>query len=216
MPSFGFAACCVALPNSPISSTVALLARARKFQTLVSLPTRFAMCFIALAMFMVMLLPVSGVGYPIAEGLPPAWIGPHIFVTGANGDQQSLPFGVGMVPFIPVLIMVLREVVAGALRSMAATKGLVLAARMSGKLKAWVQGMTIITAFAMPCLLFEMSAWHLWVVAIMTWLCALLSLYSIIEYIVVNKAVLAQLVARRPMVDDADVKSPDSQPASDS
>lgn len=158
----------------------------------------FCDVFYRLAMFMVMLLPIGGVGYTPDDSLPWAWFGPPV-VVNQGAESFDVAFGVGLVPFIPVLLMVLREVVAGALRSMAATKGLVLAARMSGKIKAWVQGMTIITAFALPALLFGRDTWHLWLVAGMTWVCAILSVYSIIEYIVVNKAVLAQLIQRRPM-----------------
>ena len=41
--------------------------------------------------------------------------------------------------------MVIRELIAGALRAMTAARGLVLAARTSGTVKAWFQGVTIIT-----------------------------------------------------------------------
>jgi CDP-diacylglycerol--glycerol-3-phosphate 3-phosphatidyltransferase len=93
--------------------------------------------------------------------------------------------------------MVLREIIAGALRAMTATRGLVLAARTSGKVKAWVQGTTIITCLAFPACWFVRAEWHLTWGWWATWLCAVISVGSILEYIWVNRGTLAQLIKRQ-------------------
>jgi CDP-diacylglycerol--glycerol-3-phosphate 3-phosphatidyltransferase len=147
-----------------------------------------------LSLFLVLLLPPSGIGYPIAEPAGFDWIWrPLVFDLG-NGVNGS-----GLVPFLPVLIMVLREIVACALRSMAATKGLVLAARMSGKVKAWFQGTAIISILALPAFLGGPADWHLIYASAILWLCAVLSAGSMLEYIYVNREVLANLVERRQL-----------------
>lgn len=160
-----------------------------------------------LSIFLVFLLPAGGIGYIVSAAGPgtsdglidPAHLhGQAIHVTGwINGHAQ---LGVGMVPWLPVFLMVLREIVAGALRAMAATKGLVLAARNSGKLKAWLQGLTITGLMAMPAFTFQQAEWHLTVGFWATWLCCAVSLYSIAEYIWINRGVLRQLAQRKPMM----------------
>ena len=101
--------------------------------------------------------------------------------------------GAGLVPWLPVALMVLRELVAGALRAMTASRGLVLAARTSGKIKAWFQGVTLITIMAFPAFWFRLEPWHLTYAFYATWACAILSVISIIEYIWVNRLILSQL-----------------------
>lgn len=103
----------------------------------------------------------------------------------------------GLVPWLPVLLMTLREIIAGALRAMTATKGLVLAARTSGKVKAWVQGATIITCLGLPAAFATEALWVLHWAFWATWLCALLSVLSICEYIWVNRGTLALLIERK-------------------
>ena len=102
-----------------------------------------------------------------------------------------------MVPWLPVTLMVLREVMAGALRAMTATRGLVLAARSSGKLKAWLQGFTIITVVGLPAVCGGCLPWHLVYARWATWICALVSIASISEYVWVNRSVLARLGPER-------------------
>jgi CDP-diacylglycerol--glycerol-3-phosphate 3-phosphatidyltransferase len=155
----------------------------------------FCDVFYRLFMFLVFLLPAGGVGYAV----PPdalahwwRWLGPPVYAVDAHGV-----LGAAAVPFIPVLLMTLREIVAGALRAMAATQGIVLAARNSGKLKAWLQGVTLITVCGLPALLGERSAWHLPLLAVLAWICAVVSVGSIIEYLWVNRRALAQLAAAR-------------------
>jgi CDP-diacylglycerol--glycerol-3-phosphate 3-phosphatidyltransferase len=99
---------------------------------------------------------------------------------------------------LAVFLQVMREFIAGSLRAMAATKGLVLAARWSGKIKATVQGVAMITTLLLPVIFGGWQAWHLQVGVLLFWVAAVLSTYSIIEYLVVNQAVLQQLVQRRP------------------
>jgi len=145
-----------------------------------------------ISLFLVLLLPAGGTGYAVPPGQAGLnWIWqPLVFDLGAGLS------GAGMMPFLPVLLMVLREIVAGALRSMAATKGLVLAARTSGKVKAWFQGTLIISCLAIPAIL-GMAQWNLLYNAVFCWICAALSVCSMAEYIFVNRGVLAQLVQRR-------------------
>lgn len=152
----------------------------------------FCDVFYRVTLFLVLLLPPGLAGYPIDEpvGLDPV-AGPLVFTVADGGHAR------GMLPFLPVLLMVLREVVAGALRSMSATRGLVLAARTSGKVKAWFQGTTIVAALGLPALLGQ-AEWQLTAYAWAAWICAALSIGSMAEYIWVNRATLASLVERRP------------------
>jgi len=73
----------------------------------------------------------------------------------------------------------------------------VLAARTSGKIKAWVQGAAIITIMAWPACWFQLSSWHLTYAYWACWVCALASVASIIEYIWVNRELLRGLIDRR-------------------
>jgi CDP-diacylglycerol--glycerol-3-phosphate 3-phosphatidyltransferase len=151
----------------------------------------FCDVFYRIALFVVMLLPANGLAYPVAESG-----GVNVLTTPLTFALADGSYARGFFPFVPVLIMVLREVVAGALRSMSATKGLVLAARMSGKVKAWFQGTLIVTALGLPAV-FGMHDWHLEFTSIACWVCAALSAGSMIEYIWVNRPTLSQLVERR-------------------
>jgi CDP-diacylglycerol--glycerol-3-phosphate 3-phosphatidyltransferase len=150
-----------------------------------------------LSIFLVLLLPP---GLAATAGAEPAnawWQPLSLAVSDGNG---GVAIGLGLMPFLPVLLMVIREVIAGALRSMCATKGLVLAARNSGKLKAWIQGMTLISVLVFPAFTAGVVAPWMYLYAIaMAWLCAILSIASMAEYIYVNRGILAQLTARRPM-----------------
>lgn len=164
--------------------------------------------------FLALLLPAAGVGYAVTldpaaaahalgaassrYDLIPAdrlWPGQVVYVVGQDGGAPLL--ATSPVPWLPVFLMVMREVVAGALRAMTATRGLVLAARTSGKIKAWVQGITLITLLAFPACFWYRAEWHLAWGWFATWACALVSVGSILEYIWVNRATLRQLVARR-------------------
>jgi phosphatidylglycerophosphate synthase len=166
-----------------------------------------------LGVFLILLLPVAGVGYAVTAGGPAGitlgeatarfdvipldhlWPGQLVYVTGTINGQPQL--ATSPVPWLPVFLMVMREIIAGALRAMTATKGLVLAARTSGKVKAWIQGITIITLFAYPACFWYRAEWHLAWGFWMTWLCALVSVASILEYIWVNRGVLGQMLSRR-------------------
>ena len=160
----------------------------------------FCDVFYRIFMFMILLLPAGGVGQIVL--IPQeisTWyflIYPPIYSVASESAANGIQQGTGLIPFLPVLIMALREIVAGALRSMAASKGLVLAARMSGKIKAWMQGATIITACGLPVFFGGPYEWQVWLMVGMTWACAILSTYSIIEYFIINKEVLSQLVER--------------------
>lgn len=151
-----------------------------------------------IGVFLAYLLPAglwsgAALAFPVGpEALPLGEVPGQLVILAADGSAHA-----GLVPWLPVFLMVLREIVAGALRAMTATKGLVLAARTSGKVKAWIQGLTIITCVAFPGAFFSEKTWILWWASIMTWVCAVLSVASICEYIWVNRPVLAQLVERR-------------------
>ena len=159
-----------------------------------------------MGIFLVYLLPVAGVGYPIAIAggeVVPNTVG-YVATTSAIADvQQSIylvgtaTYGAALVPWFPVFLMVIRELIAGALRAMTAARGLVLAARTSGKIKAWFQGVTIITVMAFPAFWFQLQPWHLTYAFWATWACAILSVASIIEYIWVNRVVLGQLAVKK-------------------
>ena len=158
-----------------------------------------------IGIFMVYLLPVAGVGYPIAaaEGTVVANTVGYVATTSSMNDlQQSMyvltdgAVGAGLVPWLPVFLMVLRELIAGALRAMTAARGLVLAARTSGKIKAWFQGVTIISVMGFPAFWFRLEPWHLTYAFWATWACAILSVGSIIEYIWVNRRILGQLAEK--------------------
>jgi phosphatidylglycerophosphate synthase len=173
-----------------------------------------------MGMFLVFLLPVAGVGYPIAyddwKGIEPivygGWngmsptvgftatftpftsIGQPVYLISTDGRGA---WGAGLVPWAPVFLMVIRELIAGALRAMTAARGLVLAARTSGKIKAWFQGATIITVMAFPAFWFRLEPWHLTYAFWATWTCAALSVFSIGEYIWVNRQTLRQLADKK-------------------
>mgnify|MGYP001065615467 CR=1 FL=1 len=156
----------------------------------------FCDVFYRLTVFMVYLLPVGGVGYALAEPTNWWWQPLSFAVADGAGGTQLVA---GTVPFIPVLLMTLREIIAGALRSMAATKGLVLAARTSGKVKAWLQGVTVISLVGWPAVTVGQAEWQLTFAIVATWICALVSVASIVEYIWVNRDVLGQLAMRKKL-----------------
>jgi phosphatidylglycerophosphate synthase len=167
----------------------------------------FCDVFYRIGVFLVMLLPAGGIGYQLsAHDLIPGaatepltmaslWPGHLVFATSVRDGVATL--ATSPIPWLPVFLMVMREIVAGALRAMTATRGLVLAARTSGKVKAWVQGTTIITSLAFPACFFVRAEWHLTWGWWATWVCAIISLISIVEYIYVNRGVLAQLLKRQ-------------------
>ncbi|WP_066648186.1 CDP-diacylglycerol--glycerol-3-phosphate 3-phosphatidyltransferase [Christensenella timonensis] len=93
----------------------------------------------------------------------------------------------GKVGLIPVLIIEARELIIGGVRSLAASKGVVIAADMSGKLKTVVQFVAIILLLLndWPFMFVPVS-----VGSILIWVSAALAVYSCIEYMVKNAKVL--------------------------
>lgn len=156
--------------------------------------------------FLLLLLPpglAAGVAHQAFRVDEPAntALAPLVFLAGRDAGGQNI-YVSGLVPFVPVLVMIVREIVAGALRSMAATKGLVLAARTSGKVKAWIQGMTIGGIFALPAFFAPFhgfGAWMLHAATIATWVSAIASAASMAEYLWVNRGVLGSLIQRRSL-----------------
>jgi CDP-diacylglycerol--glycerol-3-phosphate 3-phosphatidyltransferase len=147
-----------------------------------------------LSVFLVLLLPAGGTGYPVP--LDFSTVGQLVFAVG-RGDDGVVVLGAGLAPWLPVLLMVIREVVAGALRAMTASRGLILAARTSGKVKAWLQGVALITILSWPSCWFRLEAWHLAYAYWACWICAAVSVASMVEYIHVNRALLRGLLDRR-------------------
>jgi len=132
-----------------------------------------------MAMFLVFLLPVAGVGYPIMYG---EWHGMSVDGTVGFTANYAAFVDVGQ----PIYLLSTEA------------RGLVLAARTSGKIKAWFQGVTIITVMAFPAFWFRLEPWHLTYAFWATWACAILSVASIIEYIWVNRKILGQLATKAP------------------
>ena len=179
------------------------IARARKeVSDFGKLADPFCDVFYRMSVFLVFLLPAGHHGYPvpveIADDKTSHALKQLVFAVGRD-EHQRVILGAGLVPWLPVLLMVLRENVAGALRSMTATKGLVLAARWSGKLKAWLQGTAIISILAFPACWFELSPWHLTYAYWACWVCAVVSVTSMAEYLWVNRTVLKSLVDHHPI-----------------
>lgn len=85
----------------------------------------------------------------------------------------------GMIPFIPVFIMIARDTVVDGCRMIAANNGKVVAAQLMGKLKTVFQMVTI-ALILLNNLPFELI--HLPVADIMVWMSALVSLVSGIQY----------------------------------
>lgn len=92
----------------------------------------------------------------------------------------------GKIGFVVVLILIGRELLIGAVRQVAASKGVVMAADKSGKLKAVVQYVAIVVLLLnnWP---FVFTTFDVGLCLI--WISAVLSVYSCIEYMVKNKAV---------------------------
>lgn len=88
----------------------------------------------------------------------------------------------------PVVVMILigRELLIGAVRQVAASKGVIMAADKSGKLKTVVQFVAIIILllnnWPFVFTTFDVGLFLIWISAV-------LSIYSCIEYMVKNKAV---------------------------
>lgn len=151
----------------------------------------FCDVFYRMGVMLCAILPAGVVGLAVAQPTDPRWQTP----TYASGGADELILGTGIFPFLPVLIMVLREIAAGALRAMCATKGLVLAARLSGKIKAWFQGFTLISCLGVAALFTGYNDEIRLYALILSWLCALFSLASFIEYLWVNRPTLRQLTS---------------------
>ncbi len=154
----------------------------------------FCDVFYRMLVYLALLLPAGGVGFAVSAA-DAASLQQSVYVVGVDASGAAI-LGAGLMPWLPVVLMVMREVVQGAVRAMCAARGLVLAARTSGKVKAWVQGVVLITAIGLPAVFFGPQTWMLHAAAWGCWAAALLSLASLAEYLVVNRTVLAQLGRR--------------------
>ncbi len=104
----------------------------------------FCDVFYRMLAYLALLLPAGGVGYAVSAA-EAAGLQQSVFLVGTAADGTAI-LGAGLMPWLPVVLMVMREIVQGAVRAMCAARGLVLAARTSGKVKAWVQGAVLIIA----------------------------------------------------------------------
>lgn len=156
----------------------------------------FCDVFYRMFVYLALLLPAGGVGYTVSAA-EASHLQQSVFLVGLQADGSPL-LGAALMPWLPVVLMVMREIVQGAVRAMCASRGLVLAARTSGKVKAWVQGAVLITAIGLPALCFGREIWMLHAAAWGCWAAAILSLASLGEYLVVNRTVLAALARRTP------------------
>ena len=85
----------------------------------------------------------------------------------------------GLIPVVPVIIMIARDTVVDGCRMMAASNGKVVAAGMMGKLKTVLQ-MVSIALVLLNNLPFEL--WNIPVSDVMVWFAALVSLASGVQY----------------------------------
>ncbi len=90
----------------------------------------------------------------------------------------------GKISFIVVLIIVSRELIIGGVRALVASKGVVIAADKSGKLKTVVQFVAIVL------LLLNDFNTNIPIGQVLIWVSVALSVYSCIEYIVKNSKFL--------------------------
>lgn len=156
----------------------------------------FCDVFYRMMVYLALLLPAGGVGFAVSVDAV-GGLQQSVYLVSVAADGSPV-LGAGLMPWMPVMLMVMREIVQGALRAMCASRGLVLAARWSGKVKAWVQGAVLIIAIALPAVCFGRETWMLHAAAWGCWLAAILSLASLAEYLLVNRSVLAALVRRTP------------------
>lgn len=156
----------------------------------------FCDVFYRMAVMLAAILPAGLVGLAVDEPTNALWQAPTY---ASLGPDETLIIATGLFPFLPILIMVLREIVAGALRAMCATKGLVLAARTSGKVKAWFQGFTLISSLGVAALFGEHTDAVRMYALVLCWLCAAFSVVSMIEYLWANRSTLALLTAAKPL-----------------
>jgi CDP-diacylglycerol--glycerol-3-phosphate 3-phosphatidyltransferase len=95
-----------------------------------------------------------------------------------------------------VMILFWRDSLVAMLRIMGATKDVIISARWSGKIKAWVQGTAIISSLC----------WIVWpdifgvgeenvktVTHVLTWITGVYTAYSLFDYFWGNRKILAQL-----------------------
>ncbi|MGM0440739.1 MAG: CDP-alcohol phosphatidyltransferase family protein [Chlamydiota bacterium] len=104
-------------------------------------------------------------------------------------------------PIALVFILIYRESVISALRTVCALRGIALAARISGKIKATLQGITAttITILMIPQSLGYLSLETFQVISL--WLMAGVSIYTIfsaIDYIYANRNLVKKLLTLKP------------------
>lgn len=84
-----------------------------------------------------------------------------------------------VIPVLPVIIMIFRDIVIDGCRMVAGQKGVVVAANFYGKLKTVSQIITIIIALINN---FPFEIWGIQAIVLMSWFTAFISLFSGIHY----------------------------------
>ena len=85
----------------------------------------------------------------------------------------------GIIPVVPVILMICRDIIVDGCRMIAASNGKVVSAQMLGKLK------TVLQMFTIPLILLNnlpFALWNLPVSTIMLWFSAFVSMASGISY----------------------------------
>jgi len=110
----------------------------------------------------------------------------------------AVPFAGGgaLVPLWVPLVLLLRDLGVSFLRSIAAARGIVIAARTSGKIKAFVQGPAILAVLGIALLAGKETAARAgpWLGAV----AAVVTLWSLVDYFAGNRPVLRDLAVTRP------------------
>ncbi len=109
---------------------------------------------------------------------------------------------IGLIPWWMVLIFLYRDSAVSTLRTVCATKGLVLAARTSGKLKAIIQATVIIAILLARILELPLPGLFRseWIAAGAWWAvlaAALWTAWSFVDYVGSNRVILAKVVTHK-------------------
>jgi CDP-diacylglycerol--glycerol-3-phosphate 3-phosphatidyltransferase len=109
--------------------------------------------------------------------------------------------GVVQLPLLLVFVFVYRDAFVSTLRTLCALRGFALAARSSGKFKAFIQMVAILTIVLsmIPHSLGKISTETLQTIAVsITAVAALLAIYSLVDYVYSNRSFVKKLLLNTP------------------